>query len=87
MGLCKVITLPINFKCDNMSTIAMITSGKTSARTRHIDVAVHHVREKAARGFLSVDYVPTNEMIADILTKPLPRPAFLKIRDIVTCGE
>ena len=87
MGLCEVITLPINFKCDNMSTIAMITSGKTSARTRHIDVAVHHVREKAARGFLSVDHVPTNEMIADILTKPLPRPAFLKIRDIVTCGE
>ena len=87
MGLRDAITLPISFKCDNMSTIAMITSGKTSARTRHIDVAVHHVREKAARGFLSVDYVPTEEMIADIFTKPLPRPAFLRIRGDVTFEE
>jgi hypothetical protein len=41
------------------------------ARTKHIEVDYHFVRERVARKLLDIDYVPTGYQIADGFTKAL----------------
>ena len=49
------------------------------ARTKHIDIRYHFVREGVQDGAIILKYVATGEMIADILTKPLPKHPFEKL--------
>lgn len=41
------------------------------ARTKHIDIRHHFIREHVSKGSIDVKYLCTKEMLADILTKPL----------------
>jgi hypothetical protein len=47
---------------------------------RHILVKIHFLRELVTSAKISVDYVSTNEMIADMFTKQLPRQRFVENR-------
>ena len=49
------------------------------ARTKHIDIRYHFVREEVQNGAINLKYVATGEMIANILTKPLPKNPFEKL--------
>ena len=49
------------------------TPGEPS-RTKHIDVSYHHVKETVKKGMLTVKSLSTDLMLADSMTKPLPRP-------------
>jgi len=64
--------------CDSQSALALMHNPVTSARTKHIDVCHHLVRERVADGTLVVQYVGTAEQTADILTKPLGTIAFAR---------
>ena len=62
---------------DNQSTITMVTTvQKESMRTRHINVRYFWLRERIKVGDLSLKYVPTGAMLADILTKPMQGTMF-----------
>ena len=50
-----------------------------NARTKHIDIPYHFVPESVQDGAIILKYVTTGEMIADILTKPLPKCTFQKV--------
>ena len=50
------------------------------ARTKHIDIRYHYVREALQEGVISLSYCPTDKMIADLLTKGLPRGRFEVLR-------
>lgn len=67
-------TGPITLFCDNTSAIKLTGTNSYSARSKHIDVRHHYVREKVACGDIYVEHVGTDSMTADCLTKPLPRP-------------
>jgi KUP system potassium uptake protein len=68
-------------KQDNQSTIAMIDKGaSTSERTRHVTSRYFWVKDRISTGELKVEYQPTQEMIADILTKPLQGERFISLR-------
>ena len=56
---------------NNQGALA-IAKGDNSSKTKHIDVAYHFVRECIFDGKIDVSYIPSNLMLADILTKPLP---------------
>ena len=46
------------------------------SRTKHIEIAVHFVREKVESKELEVRYVPTKFQVADVFTKPLATNRF-----------
>ena len=58
----------------------MSKGNKFHARTKHIDVRYHFIREAVEDGKLSVIYIPTDDNPADIFTKPLAKA---KLRQFV----
>ena len=61
---------------DNQSSIAMAKNPQFHGRAKHIDIKNHFVREHVSDGLIELMYCPTNEMVADILTKGLAPPQF-----------
>jgi len=64
--------------CDNPGAIALTKNPEYHARTKHIDIQYHFIRQDVEAGAIQLTYCPTHEMTADIFTKPLPRPQFQK---------
>ena len=54
------------------------------ARTKHIEIDLHFVRDKAQSGGLTVKFISTKDQIADIFTKPLVFSRFASLRDNLT---
>jgi hypothetical protein len=69
---------------DNQATIMLSTNAKTGKRTKHIDVRYHFVRETISKGDVELVYCPSEEMVADMLTKALPVVKFKELRQEVT---
>ena len=69
------ITLPspIQIKCDNASTIALASNRVHHARTKHIELDCHFVRDKVRNNEVLPCYIPTKQQAADVLTKGLPK--------------
>ena len=57
--------------CDNQSAIALTKEHQYHARTKHIDVRYHFIRWIIEDGKLRLIYCPTDDMVADVLTKAL----------------
>ena len=55
--------------------IALAENPVHNARTKHIDIQYHFIRDHTDEE-IDIVYCPTKEMVTDILTKPLARPAF-----------
>jgi len=60
--------------CDNQSAIALTKNDQFHARTKHIDIRYHFIRYVIQNGSLCLEYCPTEDMTADMLTKALPSP-------------
>jgi hypothetical protein len=56
---------------DNLSTIQLAKNPVFYARTKHIEVHYHFVRERVLSGEVELQHVPTDRQTADIFTKPL----------------
>jgi hypothetical protein len=61
---------------DNQGTMFLANNQATTNRRKHIDIKLHFVREVLNKGQIVLRYCPTNQMLADILTKALPRVRF-----------
>ena len=70
-------------KIDNQSAKAIAENDTLAKASRHMDIKLLWLRELVARNQLTLEYCPTRDMIADILTKPLPRPAFERLRPLL----
>jgi hypothetical protein len=64
---------------DNHACIFIATTASTSSKTKHLDIRLHFVRDARQGGLVKIYYVPINEMLANIFTKPIPNPQFEKI--------
>lgn len=67
--------------CDNVSAIYLTRNPVQHQRTKHIEMDIHFVREKVARGHVRVLHVPSRYQLADIFTKGLPLILFEDFRD------
>ena len=57
---------------DNQGALTLAWNPEYHARTKHIDIQRHFVRELVTAEKVHLEYCPTSEMIADIMTKALP---------------
>jgi hypothetical protein len=68
-------TYTITLRCDNQQTVNLLTSehAKIDTKLRHVDIHGHWLRQEVSAGRIAVKWVPTAKMVADGLTKILPR--------------
>ncbi|GBO15063.1 hypothetical protein AVEN_47910-1 [Araneus ventricosus] len=66
---------------DNQSAIRLAPNPQHHRRSKHTDVRFHSIREKVEQGVLKLEYVPSSEQTADILTKPLTNTLFINLCD------
>jgi Reverse transcriptase (RNA-dependent DNA polymerase) len=66
------ITTPTTLFSDNQAAIALTRDHQYHSRTKHIDVRYHFIRWVIEKGSLRLIYCPTDDMVADTLTKALP---------------
>jgi hypothetical protein len=68
---------------DNRAARLMGESPAPTPRTKHIDIRVFALRERILDGVVRLVDCPTHDMVADLLTKNLPLPSFLKHRNVL----
>ena len=64
---------------DNQSAIAMTGNLLQHSLTKHISIRYHFVREHVQSGEIEMHFVPTDQQLADIFTKPLPEAVFTRL--------
>lgn len=64
---------PTTIFTDNQSAKALSTNSNFHARTKHFDIRHHWIRELVSSQQATLEWCPTEDMIADMLTKALPR--------------
>jgi hypothetical protein len=67
---------PMVVNCDNQGAITLSKDNKFHARTKHIDIRYHFIREMVEDQKLTFKYIPTDHNPADIFTKPLAKAKF-----------
>ncbi|UYV68867.1 hypothetical protein LAZ67_6001370 [Cordylochernes scorpioides] len=73
MGFGELLNGPTVLKTDNQGAQQLARNPVYHARTKHIDIKWHYIRSICSDGLVEVVHTPTQENVADILTKGLPR--------------
>ena len=67
---------------DNLSTITMVKKGKSMSKdSKHINIRYYFIKDRIESGELDIKHLPTLEMLADCLTKPLQGSHFRYLRN------
>ena len=78
---------PIVINCDNQSCIKLLINHVFHDRSKHINIWYHHIRDCVQQKIMLLQYIPTEDQDADILTKALSRSKFeynrymIKVKD------
>ena len=70
---------PVPIYCDNQGAISYSTNPVHHARTKHVDIKFHFVRNMVASQATTIIYIPTADQQADIFTKALGTTAYRKL--------
>ena len=62
---------PTVIRCDNQSCVQMSVNTIHHDQTKHVEMRYHYVRDMVHRHAMELQFVPTDEQVADVLTKPL----------------
>ena len=80
---------PLTIMCDNQQTVDLLTKEGAAMHTklRHVDINRCWMRQEVSAGRANVSWVPTAQMPADGLTKPLPRQKQQTFREMLGMRE
>lgn len=67
--------------CDNIGATYLCANPVFHSRMKHVALDYHFVRGNIRTGALRVQHVSTKDQLADSLTKPLPRPRFIELKN------
>jgi hypothetical protein len=68
---------------DNQSAIAYSQNALVSEKTKHIGMKWHFLKDHLKQGTIKLRYLPTNQMVGDMFTKPLSGPALTRHRSSI----
>nr|KYP47718.1 Retrovirus-related Pol polyprotein from transposon TNT 1-94 [Cajanus cajan] len=74
---------PTVIYCDNRSTITMKKNPIHHQRTKHIAIKYHFIREAETTKQIQLEYCSTEDQVAHIFTKALPRAKFEQLRTML----
>ena len=66
----------VKLHTDNQGSMALAKNPVHHKRTKHISIRYHFIRHQVLKGVIELSYIPTNDNIADLFTKPLPKQKF-----------
>ena len=66
--------------CDNLSAINISKNPIQHSRTKHIDIRHHFITDLVEEKVMTLEYVDTEEQLADIFTEALDAKQFEKLR-------
>ncbi|KAJ4722910.1 Retrovirus-related Pol polyprotein from transposon TNT 1-94 [Melia azedarach] len=72
---------PTKIYVDNKSAMALAKNPVFHDRSKHIDTRYHYIRECITRNDVHMEYVKSQDQIADIFTKPLKQEDFIRLRN------
>jgi hypothetical protein len=67
--------------CDNQSCMKLSENLVFHDKSKHIEIKYHYIRDMVQKGAVKLQYIATDEQVADVLTKPLSRVKFDYFRD------
>ncbi|GMI77151.1 hypothetical protein HRI_001384400 [Hibiscus trionum] len=76
---CAIDSL-VQIYCDNQSVVKLASNMVFHARTKHIEVRHHFIREKVLKQEIALEGISSNQQIVDIFTKALGKPEFERFR-------
>ena len=90
IGLVKELGIQqggVQLYCDSQSAIYLAKNQVYHARTKHIDVRFHKIKELVSFGELLLEKVHTSENSADILTKPVTIEQFKHCLNLINVSS
>ena len=78
---------PISIFEDNQSAIKLANNPENNRRLKHLDIRFFFIKEKIDLGLVNIVYIKTEEQIADMFTKPLPKVKLVKFRNELNLVE
>ena len=83
----SILQVGVPLYCDSQSAIYLAKNQVYHARTKHIDVRFHKIRELVATGELLLEKIHTSENAADMLTKPITADKFKHCLDLTNVSR
>ncbi|GKC69783.1 hypothetical protein Tco_1115666 [Tanacetum coccineum] len=65
---------------DNTSAIVISNNPVLHSRTKHIDIRYHFIKDHILKGDVELYFIPTEYQLADIFSKPLDEPTFIRLK-------
>jgi hypothetical protein len=77
---------PVTIKVDNQAAMASAKDFRVSQKSKHIATKHFYIRDLVENGTYKLKYVPSQDNLADILTKPLKPATFVRLRQELNIG-
>ena len=71
MSIIDSVTRPILLYCDNLAAVLFVKNNKNISGSKHMEIKYLTVKELIKKGDITVEYISTDDMVADPLTKGL----------------
>lgn len=66
--------LPVTLYCDNNAALSLSKNSSGHSKVKHVEMRTHWIREVVERGEVVIEPVSSEDNVADLFTKALPRP-------------